>query len=181
MRKPTFRKLTLLQDKQEKVPLLFPANLTFRLAANCSLSFEVVMRKANLRPWGGDYMLLDGPTVVERKGSVNEVATNLLTADRARQLASFDTLAANCKYPVLLMENSPTEFRPKMRVQRGPRRVILDAREAWDALLLAMRTRGIQLLVLGPARTPVQRRNLGDRVLRLLVADLLFENGYAQK
>lgn len=105
--------ITIQVDTREQYPLLFPETvkichpeLTYKM-----IPIEVVTEKIKLDC--GDYRLKKYPNecIVERKASQLEIFKNLNEShDRIRQAKAFRRLVANCKYPTLLVEASPTEL-----------------------------------------------------------------------
>ena len=115
----------------------------------------------------GDY-ILSGQSetcIVERKGSVLEIAKNCLDkTDRARFVRELVRLKEETSHPVLVLEGSPAQ--------------LLDAREgsiAVDALIRLLHEYGVELLLL-PSGITKHRRALGEWVARLLINRTLNDN-----
>ena len=106
-KKPT--SLTVIVDTREKCPLIFPANIELPICPDRIVNVPVSVARQTMN--AGDYTLyVDGishetTVLVERKGSALELANNLLPGpDSARQDRSFQRLASQCTYPILLLE-----------------------------------------------------------------------------
>lgn len=163
MRPP--RTVTVLIDSRENYPLLFPQRLRLWVAGKPRL-VRVKTEKRTLKT--GDYLLAARPNgcVIERKGSISEIARNLLDPkDKSRASAAFSRLA-KCELPVLLLDMTPSDmYRPSRHLQ-NPEPVI-------DALWqLASR---LKLMVVwgGYCKPPEQRRLLGNNLLRMMLWHML--------
>ena len=112
----------------------------------------------------GDYCLLgyEKTTLIERKGSLREVAGNCLTKDGIRRFTSqVDRLKEAAKYPYLLLEGTPVELqRPTIHVEKPGL-----ALDSFQRILLE---RNVPFLLL-PALTTTSRRALGEWAARLLI------------
>lgn len=154
---------TILVDTREKNPLLFPHTLT--VLDDTRLPSERRRRVIRLRTvktamQTGDYALEDEESrcLVERKGSLQEIAGNLLCAtDRPRTIACLDRLRESSDRPVLFLEDRPSRVPDP------------DEPLALDALNRALHERSIELLVL-PTHSISSRRRAGEFVARLLLA-----------
>lgn len=116
----------------------------------------------------GDYCLKGAETlaVIERKGSISEIAKNMLDRqDLARQLRAFDRLSAACEYPILLVEQTVGELLRPTKYAPDPGRAI-------DELFRWLAHYRIHLWLVGQCRLPARRRLVGELVLRALVAYL---------
>ena len=113
----------------------------------------------------GDYALAEAPRgmVVERKGSISEIAKNMLdTADKGRQARAFDKLCERSSAPILLVEQTIGEL---MR----PTKYAPEPLAALDALLLESLRRNISLWFVGNCRMPARRRLVGNLVARAMI------------
>jgi hypothetical protein len=86
-------KVVLITDKREKNPYVFPKGFIFTHQRKDHF-IEIEGSRAELVT--GDYALqgFEGHAAVERKGSWNELATNLMTRDSWRASAAFTRLLA---------------------------------------------------------------------------------------
>lgn len=103
-----------------------------------------------------------GGTLIERKGSLREVAQNVLSNDRRRFLACIDRLAEAATRPVLFLEGDPASF--ARAADRDP-----SLRGALDELLLLLDERRIEFLLL-PTKGISQRRIAAEWVARRLLS-----------
>lgn len=152
------REITVLVDTREKLPILFPETLVIRGKGRI-----VTVRRKTLRV--GDYKLqgAERQVVVERKGSLPEIAKNMLDSnDRIRQFAAFDRLAAAAEYPILLLERTPGHLLRPSTYAPDPGRAV-------DALLEATMSRGIHLWLVGQCSLAAKRRLVGELLLRAMV------------
>lgn len=161
------RRWTILVDSREKHPLLFPKHMTM-LDPNRPVTLKrtvtVTLHPVTCALKTGDYLLqgYEDCTIVERKGSVREIAHNCLSpADRGRFLTAIGRLAEEARRPVLLLEGSPTVLARAAGTDR-------DSACAIDALQRVLHEREIELHVV-PARTLDQRRACGEWIARLLI------------
>jgi len=119
----------------------------------------------------GDYALLEHEKdcLVERKGSLREVAGNCLTKDGVRRFTSQVTrLKKECKKPVLMLEGTPIDL------QRATKHVP-EPGLALDSFQRILFKHQITLALL-PSSTVTARRALGEWVARLLINGAL-KNG----
>lgn len=162
---------TIVQDTREKKPLRFPANL--RVLDDHTAPHRVRMVTVRLHTVKekldtGDYLLrgFESTTIIERKGSLREVANNCLSrADRPRFVECLTRLRDSCKHPVIMLEGTPLSM---ARVQRG----VQEPDAAVDALLRLVREYRIELLLL-PGSTHSHRRACANWVARALIAGAL--------
>lgn len=115
---------TIIQDSNEKKPLLFPETLTtlndMVLPTSNSPSKIVKLSvrkerlgKAHKEMQRGDYYLegYPGTVVIERKGSLDEIANNLLRPrSRNNFINELDYLQSRCVWPILLLEGTPAQY-----------------------------------------------------------------------
>jgi ERCC4-type nuclease len=159
------RTQVLVLDTREKIPLLFPRHLTLLdptkpVLYKRKVTVRLHCRRDRLET--GDYVLQGHPhaCIIERKGSLREVAGNTLTRDRPRLIRALDRLRAACAYPCLLLEGRPSDLSD---AGRQPEEVL-----GLDALQRLLTERRISL-VLMPSHTIAQRRATGEWVARLLI------------
>ena len=161
------RDWTIIQDTREKKPLLFPGNI--RLPDDSSLPTKrktVLVRihtvKETLKT--GDYLLrgYEGCTMIERKGSLREIAQNCLTRkDRPRFVDCLKRMRDSCEDPVLLLEGTPLGMTKVSKHVPEPAAAV-------DALMRLLHEYGITLFLL-PTQTASHRRASGEWALRLLI------------
>lgn len=161
------RDYTLIIDSREKKPLIFPANI--RVLSPSSPPHQaktnlvrVHTKKEKLET--GDYLLrgYDTVTMIERKGSLREVATNCLNRnDRKRFIKCLVRMKDACSEPILLLEGTPLETLRKSRHVPEPGAAV-------DALMRLLTEYEINLLLL-PTSSSAQRRATGEWAARLLI------------
>ena len=161
------REYVILQDTREKKPLLFPETLTFlddtkppwfRRPVRVRLRVEKFPLKT------GDYCLLGYEKVglVERKGSLREVAGYCLTKDGCRRFASqVDRLKEESALPYLLLEGTPLDLLRATKYVENPGL-------AMDSFQRFLLKKEIPLILL-PAATTTARKSVGEWVARLLI------------
>ena len=168
---------TIIQDTREKKPLKFPANLKMLddryppvKQRMITVRLHTVVEKLD----AGDYLLQghEDKTIIERKGSLREIATNCLNEkDRVRFIKSLVKLKNACDHPVLMLEGTPLEMeRP------GPN--VPNPACATDALMRLMREYNIEFILL-PGKTYSHRRACANWVARLLITGAI-TNGNIQ-
>lgn len=121
----------------------------------------------------GDYALLEHEKccLVERKGSLREVAGNCITKDGLRRFtAQVDRLKEEAEHPILLLEGTP------MDLQRATKHVP-EPGMALDSFQRILFERQVMLVLL-PSSTVSARRAVGEWVARLLINGAL--NGSPQ-
>lgn len=167
------KSLTILVDSREKIPLIFPSTLTMLSPRHLPHQqiksiVRLVTKSATLET--GDYLLAEAPTacVVERKYSIDELATNTLNPRRRRLfIAELLRLQAYSR-PVLLLEGSLSKYlKPTVRTKDPG--LALDATQR---LLLEYKIG----LITQPCNTVAERRAAGEFVARLLVNGALYGN-----
>lgn len=163
--------LTILVDSREKKPLPFPEHLPslrsdLPALSRSSRTFRLKLEKTTLVT--GDYALkgYEAACLIERKGSLAEVAGNCLTADGRRKFtAAMDRLKEACFYPYLLLEGNLLET-------MTPSKDLPDPWNAVDALHRILLERNIGLILL-PNPTMNARRAVAEWAVRLLVNSAL--------
>ena len=168
-----FMKFVINQDDREKTPLVFPAHMTILCPLSLPIdrrtqTIELVVEKMRLET--GDYLLKghEKVTLLERKGSLTEVAGNCLTREGRRKFVECcRRLRASCERPILMLEGSPA-------ILRSPIRGLEDVPPGvpFDALYRLLREYGIELLLL-PGTSLPQRQAMGEFVARVLVNSAL--------
>ena len=161
------REYVILQDTREKKPLLFPETILmldetkppwFRRTVRVRLRVEKFPLKT------GDYCLLGHESVglVERKGSLREVAGYCLTKDGCRRFASqVDRLKEEAALPYLLLEGTPMDLLRATKYVEKPGL-------AMDSFQRFLLNQEIPLILL-PAATTTARKAVGEWVARLLI------------
>tara|TARA_B100001093_G_scaffold518394_1_gene603034 strand:- start:2416 stop:2958 length:543 start_codon:yes stop_codon:yes gene_type:complete len=161
------REFVILQDTREKKPLLFPETISmlddtkppwFRRSARIRLRVEKYPLKT------GDYCLLghEKTALIERKGSLREVAGYCLTKDGCRRFISqVDRLKDEAALPYLLLEGTPMDLlRPTTHVEKPGL--------AMDSFQRILYEKNVPLILL-PAATTTARKAVGEWVARLLI------------
>lgn len=159
------REYTIITDTREQTPLPFPSHLPLLdpsrpPSSRTSLTVKLGGRTQKLD--AGDYALAGYEEIclIERKGSLRELAKNCLTPDRTRFVAALDRLRASCLRPYLLVEGSLAD----MSQDPG----IPDWWVALDSLQRLLIERNISMILL-PNKGTIQRRMIGEWVARVLV------------
>ena len=146
---------------------MFPSTLCFlddQLPPTKLKSTTVRVQVVEATMKTGDYALMghESDVLVERKGSLREVAGNCLTKDgRRRFIAQVDRLREECKKPYLMLEGTPQDL---LKPCRNVPKPFL----ALDAFQRILMERGVPILLL-PGNTVSARRALGEWVARLLI------------
>jgi ERCC4-type nuclease len=168
--------VTVLIDANEQKPLLFPRSIMYYGNCGSRSGQRVRVQTKRKRLETGDYTLVGSEPLVliERKGSIVELVSNFLTADRARALSAFDRLSAACEVPILLLEGSPSDLWSQCSVDRVLGRG-LEIERALDELCRIVVGNGLRLLWTGRCKTPTSRRHLGAFIVHLLLTYTLLE------
>lgn len=161
------KRLIVLIDKREKLPILFPASLKFW--PDRGLHPEIIpIRTKRITMDAGDYALkgFERTCIIERKGSVRELHQNLLTKDWTRCEEAFNRLAGATADPYLLLEIPSAEFLRVSKEVPHPERV-------FDILTRLVHDYGFRLWFTGNCRHPRTRRALGEQMIRVMLAHAL--------
>lgn len=159
---------TILQDDREKKPLLLPSTLTILDPGKSPLSLpskKVLIEVEKTHLPTGDYLLKGSPhrMIIERKGHLDEVATNCLTRNGRRKFTNeLIRLNEECLHPVLLLEGSPRELSARRHYSKIPKDL---ARDALQRLCIEY---GIELLLL-PNASLSARKAVGEWAAALLI------------
>jgi ERCC4-type nuclease len=120
----------ILQDDREKKPLLFPDNLV-RLDEShpplCRRGTTERLLVKEKRLLTGDYQLqgYEDRCIIERKGALDEIATNLFDPHRRRKFVeSLSRLRAECSLPVVLFEGTLKDALVPTRSNADPEVVV---------------------------------------------------------
>jgi hypothetical protein len=162
VKKPLPKILTVLIDTREQNPLVFPSTLTWY---NGNTRHLFTVRTASSKLPTGDYALagFEDSSLCERKGSMGELRTNLLTKDRARWEGCIYRLTKECVFPWILLDIPQSERRRVTEYVPEPDKVL-------DALLLNVTTWGVPVYWVEPGKTPLTARHTGEFVVRKLWA-----------
>lgn len=135
----------ILVDSREQKPLAFPSTIR----ANSKL--YTLRSSVTTLPTADYHLSVPKPRVlIERKSGWGELASNLLSADKARFSRCLDRLA-EAPYPLLFLEQPLTPPRPNKGVRNPP-----SIEELYSLLLAQLAPRGIHFL---PAPTSNRLRN----------------------
>lgn len=153
-------------DDREKYPILFPANIRY-YTSDCRPKLIAVTTKRK-RLDVGDYALAVEPygCVIERKGSVQELAGNFFTGDRRRAKSALMSLSGSVRTPVLLLDFSLADFYREAKNRPTPGIVVSE-------ILRLARRLNIIILSAGPCRGANIRRDLGAFVVHYMLEDML--------
>lgn len=172
------RSWTVIIDTREQKPLSFPetlmvldpARLPTKSAGSLvrlSIRHEALSRKHKEVQYA-DYYLDGFPdrVIIERKGSVSEVALNCLNAVRRKRFVEeLKYLKDRCKYPYLLLEGSYYKLLTSTKHIKYPGIAI----DALTELLMEYRIGQIVL----PSNTPSARLATGEWAARLMIRGAL--------
>jgi ERCC4-type nuclease len=144
--------VVLLVDSREKRPLIFPAHVKWFDEKRKPHIVRLEVERATLSE--GDYALKghEDLVLVERKGSAQELWSNLLTKDLKRTRAAFRRLVDACKHPVLLMDFRFLDMASKNLKPEG----LLPS-----AFLREVVRLGVHVMFTGSMRALQTRRQLG--------------------
>jgi len=161
-------KVVVLVDDREKKPILFPKTIEwFSERGGEGHLIQVVTKKVRLPE--GDYALkgYDDVAIIERKGSLEEIAQNMLTGDYARATSAFQRLVEACEFPYLLIDCPINKLFDSPWVEQPDRAI--------QALFQFAAEKGLRILVGGHSIRPVARRQLGKLCLTLLLTHAMIE------
>ena len=168
---------TIIQDTREKKPLKFPANLKVlddkyppHKQRITTIRIHTLVEKLE----AGDYLLqgYEGNTIIERKGSLCEIAKNCLNEkDRVRFIKALVKLKNACEHPILMLEGTPLQMEKPCKNVPNPACAV-------DGLMRLIREYDIELILL-PGKTYSHRRACANWVARLLIAGAI-TNGNIQ-
>jgi hypothetical protein len=171
--------LTVVVDSREKIPILFPATLTW-CPDRSAKTQEIIVKTRTDKLFAGDYCLEfpegtyhDRTCTVERKGSASEIYNNLFTKDWDRCSRAFRRLSqirssvnpwSSSHY--LLVEPSLAKIRKWEQDNSMPDGIMLD-RLAHVASLFDLH------LWMAPGYSmPAARRRLGELMIRLMLGHI---------
>lgn len=165
------RTLTIAVDSREKAPLPIPETLIAYTASGARSAFRVRTMRKTLPE--ADYCLVDasgeplGLCGIERKGSLNELASCLVGPDCHRfrgENGQLARLSTTFRHPVLLLELSWADL------HNQPSRVNVDPFQVRGLLLETAARFGIDIVYAGKSRGTGRRRT-GELVASILLAD----------
>ena len=158
---------TIVQDTREKKPLKFPANLKVlddNHPPHKQRMVTVRLHTVQDKLEAGDYLLRghEGKTIIERKGSLREIAKNCLNEkDRVRFIKALTKLRDACDHPIVMLEGTPLEMEKPCKNVHSPAAAV-------DAFMRLMREYKIELILL-PGKTYSHRRACAIWVARMLI------------
>ncbi len=156
----------MLVDKREQRPLLFPKTLRWYPLRSSSRAhiFKVTTKEARLET--GDYLIEEFPSViVERKGSIGELATNLLGPDWHRAWAAFSRLT-EYEHRIIALDFHPASCLSPKKYCPQPDRVL-------DAFYDVAHRIDASIIWLGECRADTARRRSGEQLLRCMLSKVL--------
>lgn len=161
-------KVTVQIDRRENYPLPFPSTIKWYPNRGSKPRLIQVETEVKTLPTG-DYLLkgYDDVSIFEKKGSIAEVAQNMLTKDYSRASSAFQRLIEACEFPYLLL-NCPVEslWEPTQWVPEPAR--------AFQALTQMAAERRLPILMFDARSVNAQRR-LGEVVLTYLLTHAFHE------
>lgn len=160
------RKIVVEIDDREKNPLLFPEQTVWS-PEPCKTRELLQIETKRVTLDAGDYRLADYPEscVIERKGSLDELAQNLLTKDRTRFANAFIRFVKACRHPVLVVEAPASCERLKGDYQKI---VVPDVLGSLHKVMA-----GVPKLTtywVGSSNSPTTRAAVGSHMVRLMMA-----------
>ena len=156
------RLYTIRIDTREKLPLVFPPFMPFLRTTLVGDAQDVELLTVPSKMPTADYCLVgyEDITLIERKGSLREIANNCLTDDRHRLRREFERLRYACLFPLVLVVGSMPGMLRDVHVDRPYR--------ALDALMRLLAEYRLPLLF-QPGTSHRQRADVGRTVARILV------------
>ncbi len=158
------QKVCVVRDDREKFPILFPAHVRYFTPDRRPHLIHIVPKVKRLPE--GDYLLDEAPAgcIVERKGSIQELYSNLIGQDRMRAVSAFRRLSTSCSRPILLLDLSLGDFYRDIPGLPAPGHILSE-------LLRTIRPLGIELLTVGPCKGSNIRTQLGSFIAHLLIEE----------
>jgi len=161
--------IVIVADTRERYPLLFPKTIACWELGKRKI-VKVKKKKEKLET--GDYLLENYSHlgIVERKGSVSEISSNLFSSDSARQLRAFSRLQKTCKYPILFLEMNPYQL------LKGPYHMPgVDSSILLSKLMVVLSRYYFHLLWFPWAKSTTGRLLAGEVILHLLLSYVVAE------
>ncbi len=174
------RSLVILVDAREKRPLPIPEYLPVWDRGSPpdsprTLTVRITVRHTTLIT--GDYALegFERACLIERKGHLTELASNLMGPDRPRFLKALSRLRDSCEHPVLLLEGDPLTLANTLRShnKRPPPPPFLIR----DLLLSTLREYNVELMLV-PTASLSARRAAGEWLVSKLIAGACHDHGH---
>jgi hypothetical protein len=158
---------TIIVDTREGRPLHFPATLEVYDRLLCKIT-KVTLQEKKVGLSEGDYSLegFESQVVVERKGSLREIYSNLLTNDVHRQLKVFQRLQ-NIPHRALFIETPPSQILAK------PSAEVPHPGAAMSILVQMCRVYHLDLLWMPPATSATAKLVGGTLVAHYLIGTIL--------
>lgn len=167
MRQQVPRCLTVMVDGNEQNDLQFPPNFVWNVGGRCHL----IQLKINKRRFDtGDYYL-DGykeVAIVERKGSLGELHTNLFTGDETRFRAALRRMVSATRVPILWLDIPVSQLFEATAYVDDPRKVV-------DKLLRTCEEFGVRW-VWQPPMPAAHARRSGELLVRMLWSIIQFHS-----
>jgi hypothetical protein len=162
-------------DSREKCPILFPPMIELPVTPQRTITVPLTTSRQKLD--SGDYSLtIDGlsyaeTVVIERKGSLLELASNLMGGtDTDRQHRAFDRLSRSCAYPTLLIEVPLHDF----LVPKPGHTLSLPL--LFHRLVVASLHYNLRLLWVPKPQSLTARRLLGNFILSYLWTVIIYDS-----
>jgi hypothetical protein len=155
---------TIVVDTREQRPLIFPPYLPTLVDAIQRTHTSVRLKTLPKKMETADYYVLGFPeaVVIERKGSLDEIAKNVLTSRGRKNLsAEFQRLKDQCRWPYVLFEGSAAVLARPTKRNPSPHLAI-------DGLLDLLLAYNVPMLLL-PSGSDTQRMRVGEYAARLLI------------
>jgi hypothetical protein len=166
-------RITVQVDSREQYPLLFPSSFVL-YPPLVAKQQRVFVATETLALDAGDYRLKEYEEggIVERKGSILELAKNFFDPkDRVRQAKAFAKLRKYRK-PTLLVETSLAEWdRPARAASSLPS---LNPDQVLQSLVMVSSLQGLDLVWVPKLTNINARRKVGGLVAQLLLVNSLF-------
>ena len=165
------RSITVLIDNREKDPLPMPAFIPWFLGRELKPHIIKITTKAS-KLGAGDYAIEGNHqfAIIERKGSLRELASNFLSADWPRFQKAIEKFVDATDHPILLVEGGYSDLTSYSGVSPQASRFQLpDPHCVLDILNRIVVRYNLQLTITGPTNTIAQRRMVGEFALRMLL------------
>jgi len=161
------KEVTVQIDTREKQPFVFPATVTVWVKNKPQM---LRVRTERVKLAAGDYRLKEAQDkgVIERKGSVRELAQNLLSGDQYRQGRAFRKLRESCSHPYLFLHTAAISLLGSSAFNPEPERLVQKLAWAVDKF-------GLHLVIVPLASSVASRRLVGKVALNLMLGHLVPE------
>lgn len=149
--------VTILVDTREQKPLPLPKTVKWSEVGRPPKLIEIRQEASKLD--AGDYVIkgAEKTCVIERKGNINELRTNLQTRDRPRAIRAFQRLCEATANPILALDFPLTQC-----LYKG------DRAEVFTRLAQLCAEYRLQILSVGGGLNA--RHALSDLIVRVLLA-----------